>query len=70
MQANRVRDAALVVLGSDDPDLAGDLTGNPFEHREARRFDAVVIAEQDAIQHATAPLRTSAPAIRLFPAVP
>ena len=54
MQADGMRNAALIVLGSDDPHLAGELARDLFEHREARRLDAVVIGQQDAIQHAIA----------------
>jgi len=43
MQADGVRHSALVVLGRYDPDLAGEPAGDLFEHREARRRDAVIV---------------------------
>jgi hypothetical protein len=43
MQADRVRDAALVVLRRDHPNLARKLAGDVFEDFETRRFDTVVI---------------------------
>ena len=55
MQADRVRHAALVVLRRDDPDLAGEFAGDLLEHRQTRRVDAVVVGDQNAIQHYTAP---------------
>src|SRR5215467_3298648 len=64
MEADRMRNPALVVLGGDNPDLVGEPARDLFEHGEARRLDAVVVAEQHAIQHATA--RLSAKAVRLF----
>jgi hypothetical protein len=70
MQADRVGDPALVVLGGDDPDLAGELARDLFEHREAWGLDAVVVAEQDAIQHATAPSLANVLVIRVFRAAP
>ncbi len=55
MQADRVRDAALVVLRRDDPNLVRELAGDPLEDFEARRFDAVIIGYQNTIQHSAAP---------------
>jgi len=43
MQADRVRDTALIVLRRDDPDLPGELAGDPLEDCETWRLDAVVI---------------------------
>src|SRR5438132_161655 len=57
VQADRMGDPALIVLGGDDPNLAGELARNLFEHDEARRLDAVVIGEEDTIEHPTAPAR-------------
>ena len=54
MQADRVRDAALVVLWRHDPYLAGELRRDPLEHFEAGRVDAVVIGQQNAVEHAGA----------------
>ena len=53
MQADGMRNAALVVLGCHDPDLAGELARDLFEHREPWRRDAVVVGQEDAVQHAT-----------------
>ena len=55
MQADRVRDAALVVLRRDDPDFAGELGADPLTNGESRRVDAVVVGDQNAIQHNTSP---------------
>jgi hypothetical protein len=55
MQADRVRNAALIVLRRDDPNLVGELAGDLFEDHETRRFDPVVIGDQNAIQHNPAP---------------
>ena len=55
MQADRVRDAALVVLRRDDPNLAGELVGDPFENCQTRRVDTIVIGYQNTIQLNTAP---------------
>ena len=55
MQAHRVRDAALVVLGRDNPDLVSELGGDLLANRQTRRVDAVVVGDQNAIQHNTAP---------------
>jgi hypothetical protein len=52
MQADGMRNSALVVLGCHDPNLAGEFARDLFEHREARRGDAVVVGQQDATQHA------------------
>jgi hypothetical protein len=72
MQAYGMRNAALVVLGCDDPDLSGNFACDLFEYPEARRLDAVVVGEEDAIQHAAVPSVASrsprAAAIRFFPA--
>jgi hypothetical protein len=56
MQADRVRDAALVVLRRDNPNLVGELAGDLFENFETRRFDAVVIGYENTIQQSAAPL--------------
>jgi hypothetical protein len=56
MQADRVRDAALVVLGRDDPNLVAELARDPLEDFETRRFDTVVIGYENTIQHSAAPL--------------
>jgi hypothetical protein len=55
VQADRVRDAALVVLWRDDPDFAGEFGADPLTNGESRRVDAVVVGDQNAIQHNTGP---------------
>ena len=55
MQADRVGDAALVVLRRDDPNFVGELARDPLEDFESRRVDAVVVGDQNAIQHNPAP---------------
>src|SRR5215472_11826394 len=55
MQTDGVRDAALIVLRSDNPDFAGELARDSLQHRQARRLDAVVIGDENAIQHHAAP---------------
>jgi len=49
MQADRVRDAALIVLRSHGPNLARDFAGDPFEDREPGRLDTIVIGYENAI---------------------
>jgi hypothetical protein len=56
MQADRVRDTALVVLRRDDPNLLGELAGDPLENCQTRRLDPVVVGYENAIQHSAAPL--------------
>jgi hypothetical protein len=56
MQADRVRDPALIVLGRDDPNLVGELAGDPFQNGQTRRFDTVVIGYENTIQQSAAPL--------------
>src|SRR5262249_41189286 len=56
MQADCVRDAALVVFGCDDPDLSGELACDPLENLEARRLNAIVVSNKNAIQHNAAPI--------------
>jgi hypothetical protein len=55
MQADRVRDAALVVLRRDDPNLISELGRDPFQNCQARRPDTVVVGDQNSIQHNVAP---------------
>jgi hypothetical protein len=50
-----MRDPALVVLRRDHPHLSGELDGDPLENLEARRIDAVVIGNKNAIEHSAAP---------------
>ena len=49
MQANRVRNTALIVLRRDDPDFMSELAGDVFEDFETRRFDTVIIGDQNSI---------------------
>jgi hypothetical protein len=56
MQADRVRDAALIVLRRDDPNLVGEVAGDLFEDFETRRFNTIVISYENTIQHSAAPL--------------
>jgi hypothetical protein len=51
MQADRVRDTALVVLRRNDPNLMSELAGDPLEDFETWRFDPIVIGYENAIQH-------------------
>jgi hypothetical protein len=39
----------------DHPHLSGELDGDPLENLEARRIDAVVIGNKNAIEHGAAP---------------
>ena len=55
MQTDGVRDTALVVLRRDDPHPSSELDGDPLENLEARRIDAVVIGNKNAIEHGVAP---------------
>ena len=50
VQADGVRDAALVVFGRHDPDFAGEAGGDPFEDGKPRRVDAVVVGQENAIE--------------------
>jgi hypothetical protein len=54
MQANRVRDAALIVLRRYDPYLLGESTGNPLQDCETRRLYTIVIGYKNSIQHVAA----------------
>jgi hypothetical protein len=56
MQADRVRDTALVVLRRNDPNLMSELAGDPLEDFETWRFDPIVIGYENAIQHSASPL--------------
>src|ERR1700752_3813422 len=55
MQTDGVRDAALVMLGCHDPNFASELVRDLLEDRQTRGLDAVVIGDQNAIQHSAAP---------------
>src|SRR6516225_360598 len=55
MQTDGVRYAALVVLGCHDPNFASELVRDLLENRQTRGLDAVVIGNQNAIQHSAAP---------------
>jgi hypothetical protein len=46
MQADRMRRAALIVLGRDHPDFVREFGGNGFEHGESGRVDTVVVRQQ------------------------
>ena len=59
--------AALIVLRRDNPDFVGKLCRYPFENRQTRRLDAVVIGNQNAIQHDVAPKMRL---VILYPAEP
>jgi hypothetical protein len=61
MQADRVRDTALVVLGRDNPNLVSEFAGDLFENFETRRFDTVVIGYENTIQHSAASLSPNSP---------
>ena len=45
MQADRVRDTALVVLRRDDPNLAREIAGDLLEDFETRCLDTIVIGD-------------------------
>jgi hypothetical protein len=51
-----MRYAALVVLGGDDPHLARQCRRDPFADREAGRLDAVVIGQQNTVEHTLPPV--------------
>jgi hypothetical protein len=61
MQADRVRDTALVVLGRDNPTLVSEFAGDLFENCETRRFDTVVIGYENTIQHSAASVSPNSP---------
>jgi hypothetical protein len=44
------------VLRRNHPDLSGEFVGDALEDFEARRFNAVVIGYEYAIQHNAAPI--------------
>jgi hypothetical protein len=39
--------AALFLLGRHDPDIVGQIAGDLFQKLDARRFDAVIVGDQD-----------------------
>jgi hypothetical protein len=45
------------MLGCYDPDLAGEFAGDLFQDFETGCLDAIVIGDQNAIQHNAAPKR-------------
>ena len=64
VQADGVGLAALVVLGRDDPDLAGDLRRDFLQHRHAGGVDPVVVGQHDPVQHgAVSALRLLGPVL-------
>ena len=47
VQRQRMRDARLVALGRDHPDVVGDLLGDILDDADTRRVDAVVVGAQN-----------------------
>jgi len=43
----RMAGAALLLLRRDDPDIRGDLPGDLLQQLDARRFDPVIVRNQD-----------------------
>jgi hypothetical protein len=50
-----MRDTALIVLGCHDPDFASQFRRDPFEDRQTGRFDAIIVDQQYAVEHASPP---------------
>ncbi len=48
VERERMGDARLIIFRRDDEDIIGKQFRDPFEHREARRMNAVVIGDQYA----------------------
>jgi hypothetical protein len=61
VERQRMRDAALVGLGRDDPDVVGELAGDRLERLQARRVDAVVIGDRECAWEAGLSIRVTPP---------
>jgi hypothetical protein len=55
MQADRVRLAALIVLGCDNPNFQCNLGSDFLHHRHAGGIDSIVVCQDYAVKHRWSP---------------